>query len=98
MDGSERSTVKQERDALRAALAFALKHCSFFVDGTKACEADWHDEAHSSHSTCPSCSGPVDSTPYVSNRRQVTRYTAVSERVHEMLAQPGSARSKTLRA
>ncbi len=87
MGNSELHIVRQERDALQSALAFALKHCSFFVDGTEACKSSWHDEAHSSHSTCPSCDGPVDSTSYVSNRRQVTKYTAVSERAHEMLTQ-----------
>ena len=78
--------MKVEIERLRLALTFALRHCSVFVDGTKTCESSWHDEAHSSHSTCPSCNGPVDMTPHVSNRRQVTRYTSVSERVAEMLA------------
>ncbi len=81
--------VERERDALRLALDFALTHCGVFVDGTETCESSWHDEAHSSHSTCPSCDGPVDMTPHVSNRHQVTRYTFVSERVAEMLETKG---------
>lgn len=81
-----RYAVDLETKRLRAALAFALKHCSFFVNGTKTCDSDWHDETHSFHSTCPSCGGPVDTTPHVSNRRRVVEYTAVSERVREMLA------------
>ncbi len=80
----EPNLVKQERDALKKALAFALRHCDFFVDGTETCESRWHNEAHSCHSTCPGCGGPVATTS-LSQRRQVTRYTAVSERVQEML-------------
>ena len=85
MGDSELSVVKRERDALQAALNFALKHCDFFRDGTETCDSGWHDEAHGCHSVCPSCGGLPDFTSHTSNRRQVAKYTAVRERVDEIL-------------
>lgn len=87
MSDSKLSIMKRKRDALQAALTFALRYCGFFADGTETCDSAWHDEAHGCHSVCPSCGGPVATTSFVSNRRQVTKYTAVSERVAEMLAE-----------
>jgi hypothetical protein len=69
---------------LRGALDFALRHCATFRDGTKPCESGWHDKPVGRKLFCLVCSGST------SNRRQVPKYTCVSERVAEMLAEKES--------